>query len=272
MATWSFTASDLYATNTWHAWGTHGGTVSFSPTGDEIVANVLDTDGDSPDYHWNKSSWASRTGQKAFVSTSDFNGLTLENAITSLEYTVDEPNSTTWGNAYWNIILQEPDGDRAILAPSYNSATSSGFKTDGTAGALKDFAIFEAEPGWTSTSTGFYAAEWSEVKDLVIAPGPFTEFPDTLGGTATAQNDVVYSLANWAAWADQSAGSDAGWEQDGVLFVFGQSTGTSPGQVVIENVSVNGMAVVPEPTTIALGGIGLALIGLRTRRQRRLSR
>ncbi|MBW2245132.1 MAG: PEP-CTERM sorting domain-containing protein [Deltaproteobacteria bacterium] len=227
-----------------------------------------DTAGDATEYHWNKSSWSGRTGQKAFVSTADFNGMTLENAITSLSYTVDTGSSTFWGNAYWNIILEEGDGDRAILAPSYNSATSSGFETDGSAGGLKDFAIFEAEAGWTSTGSGFYAADWSEVKDLTISAGPFTEFPDTLGGTATVQGDPVYTAANWAAWADQSAGSDAGWESDGVLFVFGQSTGTNPGQVVIENVSVNGTPV-PEPTTFSLSALGLALLSYGARRQRR---
>ena len=263
----AITSGDASAANVWHEWGTHGGTVAITASG-EITANVLDTSGGSPEYHWNKSSWASRTGQKAFVSTADFNGLTLENAISSLDYTVDVGNSTYWGNAYWNIILQEPDGDRAILAPSYNSATSSGFATDGSAGAGNDFAIFEAEPGWTSTGTGFYAATWNDVKDLVISSGPFTEFPDTLGGTATSQGDPAYQLANWAAWADQSAGFDSGWEQDGVLFVFGQSTGTNPGQVVIENVSVNGMTIIPEPSTLVLGCLGFVAIGFRSRGKR----
>ena len=189
----------------WHAWGVHGASIGITAAG-VVDATVNDTAGQTPDYHWNKGTWSTRTGQKAFLSTNAFNGMTLEDAISSMSYTVNESQSTYWGNAYWNIMLQDSGGKRAILAPAYNSATSSGFATDGSAGTGNDFCIFEAESGWTGTAaTGWGVAEWdgvNGVKDLTIANGPFTEFPDTLGGTAAAQDDPVYSVTNWADWAD----------------------------------------------------------------------
>jgi hypothetical protein len=240
----------------WHAWGVHDATIDASIPG-IVEATVLNTAGQTPDYHWNKSSWDSRTGQKAFLSTDAFNGETVENAIQSISYTVD---TGAWANAYWNIMVQDSNGKRAILSPAYYSATSTGFSRDGTAGSGNDFCIFEAEAGWTGTAlTGWYAAEWDAIKSLVIADGPFTEFPDTTGGTAAYQNDPAYSVANWAAWADQAGGTGSGWEHDGFMFTFGQSTGTAPGLVRITNVSVNGVAV-PEPGTIVM--LGMAGLGL----------
>ena len=258
-------SSQIQATQ-WRAWGVHGGTIDGSTAG-VIDATVNDTDGQSPDYHWNKSSWDTRTGQKAFFTTNAFNGMTLQNAITSISYTVDTANSTYWGNAYWNIMVEDAGGKKAIISPAYTSATSSGFATDGSAGAGNDFCIFEAEAGWTGTSsTGWYAAEFNDVKDLIITAGPFTEYPDTSGGTAIGQDDAVYTAANWAAWADAAAGSDAGWEQDGFLFTFGQSTGTNPGRIRIYDVSVNGVAV-PEPATLCVLVIG-GLLGVLGKRRR----
>ena len=254
----------------WHAWGTHGGTIDGSVQG-VVDAVVNDTDGDTPDYHWNKSSWATRTGQKAFMSTSAFNGMTLDAALQGLSYTVDMGVSTAWANAYWNVMVEDAGGKKAILSPAYNSATSSGFATDGSAGADNDYCIFEAEAGWTGTAlTGWYAGEWDDVKHLTITDGPFTEYPDTLGGTATIQDDPVYTVANWAAWADQSANGDGDWEQDGLLFVFGQSTGTSPGRIRIFDVTVNGdpvgPAAPPLPEPAGLGLIDLALLAVRKKR------
>lgn len=263
-ASLSIATAPLFAANTWHAWGTHGATVSI-PSPGVIEAVVNNTSGDATDYHWNKSSWSSRTGQKAFVSTPDFNGITIGSAITSLERTVDLSGSTGFANSYWNIVVEDINGKKAIVAPSAFTAVDAGYSP------LAIYSIFEAEAGWIGTaSTGFSSASWAEISLLSITNGPFTEFPDTLAGSATMQNDAVYDISNWAAWADQSAGLDGDWEQDGVLFVFGQSTGTAPGPMRITGVSVNGMLVtaVPEPTALVLGGLALASFVVVGRRRR----
>ena len=238
----------------WHAWGVHGGTATITGEG-AISASVHDTAGQTPDYHWNKSSWTTRTGQKAFVSTSAFNGMTLDAAIQSLSYTGQ--TATNWSNVYWNIVIQDSGGKKAIVSPAYNSASSTGFATDGSAGTGKDYCIFEAESGWSgTTSTGWYAAEWADIKNLTIASGPFTEFPDTLTGTATMENDPVYSVTNWAAWATNSGAVSA--QNDGFLFVFGQSTAQNA-DIQLMSVGVNGV-LVPEPATMILLGLGGLLV------------
>ncbi|MHC4354874.1 MAG: hypothetical protein ACYS0H_19405, partial [Planctomycetota bacterium] len=143
-----------------------------------------------------------------------------------------------WGNAYFNVMVEDAGGKKAILAPGYNSAASTGWDTtDGS--TTNSYCLFEAEPGWTgTTSIGWYAATWDEVKNLTITDGPFTEFPDTLTGAATAQNDPVYTVSNWAAWADLAAGADLDWEQGGVMITFGQSTGGNPATTIIENIQL----------------------------------
>ena len=168
-----------------------------------------------------------------------------------------------WGNAYFNIMVEDSNGKKAILAPSLNSASTPGWDAAGQA-----FSVFEAEAGWAGTAaTGWYSATWAEVQNLVITDGPFTEFPDTLNGDAIIQNDAVYSQANWAAWADAAAGYDAGWEKGGVMITFGQSTGSSTPLTTISNVTVNGelvclsTAAVPAPGALLLAGIGTACVG-----------
>ena len=248
-----------HANAEWHAWGTHDGSVSITSPGTATSSITSD-----PTYHWNKSSWSGRTGQKAFITTSDFNGMTVSDAIQSIDYDVTDGY---WGDVYFNIMVQDSNGKKAILTPAYNSDSSSGFATDGSAGASGDFCVFEAEAGWVGTSAvGWYAAEFDAIKDLVITDGPFTEFPDTLTGAATAQDDPVYTAANWAAWADNSAGFDCGWESDGFLITFGQSTATG-NSVTIENLAVNG-SVVPEPSTICLLGFGILSLTLIRRRRK----
>lgn len=251
----SVNSINAYTINDWHAWGAHGATISEAAG--VITANTPDTDGSGTVFHWNKSSWETRTGSKAFYSTSALNGMTV-GSIIDITYNV---NSGYWGNAYFNIMVEDENGKRAILAPSKNSETSSGWITE--SGNMA-FSVFEAETGWTGTSsTGWYAADFDAVKNLIITNGPFTEFPDTLGGTATAQDDPVYVVGNWAAWADQSAGADLGWEQDGLMITFGQSTGTDTPATVLSDLEVN---VVPIPGAAWLMASGLfALIGIRRR-------
>jgi len=234
----------------WHAWGVHGATIDDS----SFPTSVTAVTGVDANYHWNKSNWDTRIGQKAFLSTSHFNGM-LVGTITGLDWDVIEGY---WGNAYFNVMVEDANGKKAILAPSLNSATSTGWEASGNA-----FSVFEAEAGWTGTAaTGWYAATWDEVKDLVITDGPFTEFPDTLTGAATAQNDSVYTAANWAAWS-------GGNSSDGFLITFGQSTGTSTPVTTIGNISIE-YETIPEPGTLILFGAGL-FGGLMIVRRRRTS-
>jgi hypothetical protein len=220
----------------WHAWGVHEATIDATDAPNGISAIT----GNNNNYHWNKSSWDTRTGQKAFYSTRAFNGLPVE-SIKSLSWDVVEGY---WGNAYFNVMVKDLNEKRAILAPSCNRSSSTGWGSGIPAcnpnpAKPGTYSVFEAESGWTGTAkTGWYAATWDEVKDLIIADGPFTEFPDTLNGDATEQNDDTYSIENWAAWADNSADYDADWEKDGFMITFGQSTGTNIPLTVIENIQI----------------------------------
>ncbi|UCG46759.1 MAG: hypothetical protein JSU94_14790 [Phycisphaerales bacterium] len=220
----------------WHAWAVHDGWIDASSAPAALTANT----GNDEYYHWNKSDWPTRTGQKAFYSTNAFNGRKVA-SIQTVQWTLV---AGYWGNAYFNVMVMDTQGKKAILAPAKNSATSTGWDTDASDdGGQKPYCVFEAQPGWTGTAqTGWYAANWDEVKNLLITDGPFTEFPDTLGGAATMQNDPVYTAANWAAWADLWADKDLGWEKDGFLITFGQSTGTSTPVTTIANINVG-----PEP-------------------------
>ena len=167
-----------------------------------------------------------------------------------------------WGNAYFNIMVEDANGYRAILAPSLNSGTTSGFDAAGAA-----FSVFEAELGWTGTAaTGWYAATWDQVKDLTITDGPFTEFPDTLGGDATAQGDAVYQESNWADWA--GVWGDPNFASNGVLVTFGQSTGTGTPVTTIDNFVLTYNAPIPEPATISLLLMGLGGLAASQRRKR----
>ena len=216
----------------WHAWGVHEATIDATGAPSEVTAVT----GNNDKYHWNKSNWETRIGQKAFYSTNAFNGLPVE-SIESLSWDVVEGY---YGNAYFNVMVQDSTGKRAILAPSCNGPSSTGWGPLSACSPVGGtYSVFEAESGWGGTTqTGWYAATWEQVKDLVIADGPFTEFPDTLNGDATVQDDDAYSIENWAAWADSSAGYDADWEKDGFMITFGQSTGTDTPLTVIENIQI----------------------------------
>ncbi|MBX2851659.1 MAG: PEP-CTERM sorting domain-containing protein [Phycisphaeraceae bacterium] len=231
----------------WHAWGVHGATIS-SPS-----AGTVDVEtGSDADYHWNKSSWSGRTGKKAFYSTNDFLGQTIGD-ITQITWDVTDGSQ---GDVYFNIMVDDGDGDKGILIPSVSSSLY------GTAGQWGDGALFrivEADAGFDPTLLTV-PQSWDDVKDLVITTGPFNDEPDNLAGAALAQGGPVYDGNNWAEWADAAAGSDLGWEQDGLLIVFGQSTGNSdPIQ------QITGLTVVPEPTSLALLGLG-GLLVMRRRR------
>jgi len=233
---------------TWNGYGVHGGSISISSG--QITAVTEDTEGNIPDFHWNKSSWTTRTGQKAFYVTSDLNGKKVGN-ISTFSWDIV---SGYWGNAYFNVMVEDANGYKAILAPSCNNLTDTGWGPSvlpcgvhSPSGNPGTYSIFEAEPGWTGTMyTGWRAATWDEVKDLKISDGPFTEYPDTLAGAATGQDDTVYTLDNWAAWADQAAGADLDWEKGGVMITFGQSTGpgSNPDTTTIENLQFTVLPVV----------------------------
>ncbi len=233
----SFSMASGVMAVTWNGYGVHGGSITES--GGQFTAVAGNTAGETPEYHWNKSSWATRTGEKAFYVTSDLNGMPV-GAITEFSW---DFVSGYWGNAYFNIMVEDGGGKKAILAPKYNGPSTTGWDT--TVGSTtKSYCVFEAEAGWTGTATiGWDGATWDEVKVLTITDGPFTEFPDTLAGTATGQGDPAYTVANWAAWADQAAGYDADWEKGGVMVTFGQSTGAVDDTTVIENFQFQWLAV-----------------------------
>ncbi len=223
---------------TFNMWGTHGASIDYDSESGVLTAFT----GRDANFHWNKSNWANRTGKKAFFSTADFNSMTVENALTAISW---EHVAGSDGDIYFNIMVEDSGGHKAILAPRYygnsytNTTGQAGFVTNDT---QNWFSVFEAEAGWTGTSsTGAGVATWSEIKDLTITTGPFAEFPDTLTGAAKFQNDPVYQLSNWANWAADSGSTGA--HQDGVLITFGQSTGNEPPLIQIGNIQFNGEAV-----------------------------
>jgi hypothetical protein len=226
-------AVDLLPGQEFSLWATHGAAISYDSESGVLTAIT----GNNPTYHWNKSSWAGRTGLKAFATTGAFNGQTVDEALDRLSWTNIAGDS---GDAYFNIMVQDAEGRRAILAPRYygsnaNAVEASGFVTDNT---KNWFSVFEAEDGWSgTTATGAGVATWDEIKNLTIANGPFAEFPDTLTGTATGPGDAVYAVSNWADWATDYGSTGA--QLHGVLITFGQSTGTSPVVTQIGSIEIN---------------------------------
>ncbi len=114
-----------------NGWGVHGGSVTVNPDG-SITGNHGDSELDTPKYHWNKSDWTGRNGRKAFYSTAELNGRPVSD-ILSIDYAVSGPSDNR-DDVYFNIMIEDAGGARAILAPRYLSDTSSGFSRDGTAG------------------------------------------------------------------------------------------------------------------------------------------
>jgi hypothetical protein len=235
---------------TWHAWAVHDGSINATSVPGQITSTLTS----DLTYHWNKSNWSTRTGQKAYYSTSDFNGMTV-GSILSVGYQVTSGN---WGNVYFNVYVQDSNGKRAILSPSYNSAAQSGW-----AAAGNSYCVFEAESGWTGTAkTGWYAATWDQVKNLTISTGGPLELPDTVNSPhATVQNDTLYQSTNWTDWAKLSGVEQAAF--DGFAIIFGQSTSSSAG-VTIKNFQVT---AVPLPASLLLLGSGLVGLGLLRRRR-----
>lgn len=222
----------------WHAWGVHEATISESSGSiTAYTPNTPDGSGITTQYLWDKSSPPTRNGAKAFYSTSAFTGLTIGD-ITQFTWDFD---AGLQGNAYFNVMVDDGSGDKGILIPTVSSSL---FGTASQWGDGATFRIVEPDAGF-DIGTSLSSLVWNDVKDLVITTGPFNDQPDTLSGTQD------YTGNNWAAWADLAAGSDSDWEQDGVLVVFGQSTGTGTPTTTISN-----LTVVPEPTSLALLSLG----------------
>ena len=121
------------STITWNSYGVHGGSISVSSG--EVTAIAGNTAGESPEYHWNKSTWTGRTGEKAFYVTSDLNGCKVS-VISDFDWNFV---SGYWGNAYFNVMVEDSNGFRAILAPAKNSAETSGWDTDSSDDVQKPY-------------------------------------------------------------------------------------------------------------------------------------
>lgn len=179
---------------TWDAWAVHDGLIDATTLPGQITSTLTS----DPTYHWNKSSWDGRTGQKAFYSTDDFNGMTV-GSILSVDYNVTSGSAS---NVYFNIYVQDVNGKRAILAPA--DKTTGGRYAWAESGT--SYSVFEVQSGWIGTaSIGQRAATWDEVKNLIISIGGPLELPDTVNAPhATVQNDPLYQFSNWTAWATKS--------------------------------------------------------------------
>jgi hypothetical protein len=216
----------------YRGWGVHEGRLGQSAGVTRIEAQT------SSDYryHWDKSDWNTQIGQKVYISTDEFLGMTIENALQSISYDVVDGN---WVNVYWNIVVEDTNGGRAVISPAKNSQTSSGF-IPGT--PTLDYSILVADQNWIGP-VGEGVANWNDIKDLIIAMGPAPELPDTLSGSATGQGDPRYQVENWKDWAEDSGIESA--FLDGFMIVFGQSTGTKmmEERTVIDNLLINGASI-----------------------------
>lgn len=216
----------------WRGWGVHEGRLGQSAGVTRIEAQTASDNR----FHWNKDSWSSQIGQKAYISTHEFLGMTVENALQSISFDVVDGN---WVNVYWNIIVEDSNGGRGVISPAKNSETSSGF-LPGT--PTLDYSVLVADQDWIGP-VGEGVANWDDIKNLLITVGPSPELPDTLTGAAHGQNDPRYQPENWKDWASDS-GIEAAW-LDGFMIVFGQSNGTDfmEERTVIDNLLINGAPI-----------------------------
>ena len=176
------------------------------------------------------------------------------------------------GGGYVQLITA-PTGNR-LLQPLGIYAGSSGFLP----GYSSLAGFLAANPGWAVPYAGFLGLAPLAPAPIILAPGRFN------GGTAT-----IYHIGNGAdadyvviGWTGPYATYDAAYAADlanpnssflGMSAVATTPTGITqinPGTPVALNTTFQGItlapAVIPEPTTVLLAGLGAVLLLLLRRR------
>jgi hypothetical protein len=235
------------ASISWTPWAV-GNTGSTVVNGDGSVTFKAGDDG--------PALWSTgQTRSKAFYSTDAFNGQTV-GSLLEMSYTLVATTPADAGDGlsgpYLNIAVKNGTGGHAILLldamPSPLGQQKHVFST-----AQFNFNEQDANMAAYITSLGAPDSihdgknwyDYSDVAGLIIAGG-FAE--------SAAVLPAVAPTSGWASWS--ATGSD-----DGVILAVG-NRGSTP----ITEATINGLTVVPEPTTMIAGALLLlpiALGGLR---------
>jgi hypothetical protein len=184
--------------------------------------------------------WTSgQSGNKAFYSTGDYNGMKV-GQLNELSYTMVAPTPIdTLKGPYLNVYVQYGSNGRSILSldaspavlgdldgQAYHNFSTAHYRFNETVGAMLGYVA-----GLTPDANGWYS--FNDVKDLVIAPGVY------LG--------MVAPTAGWPAGYGPGDGVSLGWGN--------RSASDYLNPVTIRDVNVSS---VPVPATLFLLAPGLA--------------
>lgn len=209
-------------------------------------------------------------GMKAALGSDDINGYSIAD-ITQLSITRhDDTTRFTAGSGpavapYFNMWVTDGGGNYAVIAnepsnPAFQALFTSNM--DGSKTYDLDYAdlsntaakVFET-PGWNSNSSWVHTMfgagpfTFADLATLEIAPPPAAYIQNVANGVGSGAPDVL--------------GTELAY---GFNWVFGDTLSnyvSGAEGYVVSNFSA---VAVPEPTTLVLGGLGLALLVARRRR------
>lgn len=155
-------------------------------------------------------------------------------------------------------------GNRATATPTQAAVNARVYDVDGVTPLA---AGFSAQMYWGTTADSLAPIDPIQAfrTDVAAAAGYINSVQISLPGTAAGQTVFVqmraWATAQGASWEAAQA-SGTGYGQSDVIQVALVEAPTLPNQMV----GLNSFALVPEPSTIALGLLGLGVLALRRRK------